>query len=428
MVAIRNAQPPDPRLEQPAYFEFLLVCIAGLSLSLGHWLGKEAERGRHPAISFLSTGFFAQAILFAAEALAAQFGGEDWSGRAALLWFSVLSEIWVILFSFIAALALQWRKFRHWLRDAGGNPARPGTRLSWAVFCGFLALGAWAAIAFPQSPPVWSCFIATMVLGAGSMGGCILFYRRRNRPVLLPLIGGLFVFLLSQISAMLSAPWHLLWWCSHLFYFCGLMLVGYGVLEGHRFFEREEMIARLAELTSQLEEQSVRDPLTGIFNRRHAMAALESEFKKAQRGRLPLAVVIGDLDNFKQINDTYGHMAGDQVLRETARRLAESVRESDIVARCGGEEFWILLPLTNRIGGREVANKTLEAMRERAFLTDAAQLKVTMSMGIADTFSPGVIDVPSLVREADRALYAAKRAGKDRAAIVDPLAFSVPAE
>jgi two-component system cell cycle response regulator len=220
----------------------------------------------------------------------------------------------------------------------------------------------------------------------------------------------------------------LLWWTGHLFFFSAWMLVGYGVLEGHRVFEREELITRLAELTGLLEEQSVRDPLTAIFNRRHAMAILEMEFKKAQRGSSPLTLLVGDLDDFKLINDTYGHLVGDQVLRETARRLGESVRESDVVARCGGEEFWIILPLTNRMGGREVATKTVEALRNRPFETESDALKVTMSMGVADTFSPSVTDVASLIREADRALYAAKRAGKDRVAILDPLTFTVPAK
>src|SRR5207247_2416101 len=116
---------------------------------------------------------------------------------------------------------------------------------------------------------------------------------------------------------------------------------------------------------------------------------------------------------------------GDFVLRETARRLAESVREIDVVGRCGGEEFWILLPLTNRVGGQEVANKTLETMRQ-PITWEGVTLIVTMSIGIDDTLSPAVCDVTTLIHEADRALYAAKHAGKNRAVIMDPLAFTVP--
>jgi len=334
-----------------------------------------------------------------------------------------------VMCAITGVFALTWRRFRHWLRETSvGDPAGGGTRTAWVCFAVYLGTGLWAAGKFHQSPPVWASLSVALALGSGVLMGGIRFYFRRHRPIVLAFMGGVLIFLLSQVAIVLSGPWHLLWWTGYLFFFSAWMLVGHGVLEGHRVYEREELINRLAELTSLLEEQSVRDPLTAIFNRRHAMAILEMEFKKAQRGGSPLTLLVGDLDGFKQINDTYGHMVGDQVLRETANRLSESIRESDVVARCGGEEFWIILPLTNRMGGREVATKMLESMRTEPFETESAALTVTMSMGVADTLSPSVTDVISLIREADRALYAAKRAGKDRVAILDPLTFTVPAE
>lgn len=431
MVAIMHGSSPDPRLDEPYYQGFLFLCIAVISLALGRWLGKEAGRTRHPAIGFVSAGFYGQALLFGAEALIVPFlggrFGAAWNDEAAQQWFTVISAQWVVMCSLTGTLALTWRRFRHWLRDTSGDPARSSTRMAWVCFAVYLGAGIWAAGAYHQNPPVWASLIVAIVLGSGVLMGGIRFYFERHRPIVLPFMGGLLIFLLSQLAIVLSGPWHLLWWTGHLFFFSAWMLVGYGVLEGHRVFEREELINRLAELTSLLEEQSVRDPLTAIFNRRHAMAILEMEFKKAQRGKSPLTLLVGDLDDFKLVNDTYGHLVGDQVLRETAHRLGENVRESDVVSRCGGEEFWIILPLTNRIGGREVATKMLEALRNYPFETESAQLTVTMSMGVADTFSPSVTDVASLIREADRALYTAKRAGKDRVAILDPLAFTVPA-
>jgi diguanylate cyclase (GGDEF)-like protein len=264
-----------------------------------------------------------------------------------------------------------------------------------------------------------------MGLGLGALIVGTVIYFRRRRPILLPLSTGLLVFLLARISALLGDPWQLLWWYSYLLYFGGLILVAYGVLEGQRVREREELIARLEDLTAQLEEQSIHDPLTGAYNRRHLMNALASEFKRAIRGRLPLTLLVCDIDNFKNVNDTYGHPCGDFVLQEIAQRLAESVRLSDVVGRCGGEEFWMLLPQTNRLGGQGVANKTLEAIRQPMIWEDQV-LTVTMSIGIADTLCPAARDVPSLIHEADRALYMAKRAGKNRAVIVEPLAFSLP--
>jgi diguanylate cyclase (GGDEF)-like protein len=284
-----------------------------------------------------------------------------------------------------------------------------------------------AAYLSPEAPPVWWSFGICVGLGSVALIVGTVVYFRRRRPIILPFSTGLLVFLLARVSALMGDPWQLLWWYSYLLYFGGLILVAYGVLEGQRVREREELIGRLEDLTSQLEEQSLRDPLTGAYNRRHLMNALESEFKRALRGRLPLTLLVCDVDGFKDVNDSHGHPCGDFVLKEIARRLGDSVRLSDVVGRCGGEEFWILLPQTNRLGGQGVANKTLETIRQPLVWEDQV-LTVTMSIGIADTLSPAARDVPSLIHEADRALYMAKRAGKNRAIIVEPLTFSLPTQ
>src|SRR5580658_9229385 len=107
-----------------------------------------------------------------------------------------------------------------------------------------------------------------MILGSAALMVGIFVYFRRRRPILLPFSTGLLVFLLACARFALSAPWQMLWWYSYLLYFGGLMLIAHGVREGERVREREELIDRLEDLTSQLEEQSIRDPLTGAYNRR----------------------------------------------------------------------------------------------------------------------------------------------------------------
>ncbi|MGN6521702.1 MAG: GGDEF domain-containing protein [Actinomycetes bacterium] len=138
--------------------------------------------------------------------------------------------------------------------------------------------------------------------------------------------------------------------------------------------------------------------------------------ERASRFRRPLAVLMLDVDLFKKVNDTYGHARGDAVLRELAHRLAEQVREVDVLARYGGEEFTVVLPETDRGGAEKLARRILEAVRNLPFSDGGPPLQVTVSIGVAiypqHGQSPAV-----LLRAADEALYLAKAQGRDQAAI-----------
>jgi|GEM_PF-6037654 len=409
---------------QPFYQDFLFLSIAALSFLLGQSLREEARRTAHPAICSLETGFFAQAALFAGQTALGEIFPAAFNTVSALHWFGAVYSLWVAQFAAAAALAIAWPQLRRRVRDWAGSCA-PLRQATWIWFAAFATAGLAGAYFFPNSAPVAWSFGISIALGLAALAAGSAVYFRRRRPMILPLITGLLVFLLARTSAFLGEPWQLLWWYSYLMYFGGLMLIAHGVTEGDRVREREELIGRLEELTAQLEEQSIRDPLTGAYNRRHMMNQLEAEFKRAVRGRLPLTLLVCDLDRFKDINDNYGHPCGDFVLKEITRRLADNGRQSDVVGRCGGEEFWVLLPQTNRVGGQGVAAKLLEIVREPMMWEDRV-LNLTMSVGIADTLSPGARDVAALIHEADRALYMAKRSGKDRAMALDPLSFTVP--
>lgn len=162
-----------------------------------------------------------------------------------------------------------------------------------------------------------------------------------------------------------------------------------------------------------LQTQSFRDPLTGLYNRRFMDETLKRELARAQRNNAPLSVVMLDLDNFKHLNDNYGHSAGDTVLCAVASHLLKSLRASDIACRFGGEELVILLPDC----AAEIAAVRAEDIRsaiEAMHLNDQGQaLRVTASLGVAST-SPSITDQNSLLKAADSALYVAKRAGKNR--------------
>jgi len=182
----------------------------------------------------------------------------------------------------------------------------------------------------------------------------------------------------------------------------------------------QEMTQHFETRTAELEDRYRRDPMTGVFNRGHLDRVLDSEFRSAVVGGWPLSIVFADLDNFKRVNDTYGHAAGDAVLPATANIIRDVVRETDCVARYGGEEFIIILPGLGADGTRKIAERLLEALRSFHHPVAGGTLIMTASLGIA-TQQPGepFDTAAELLNAADRSVYAAKRRGRDRLVTFD---------
>lgn len=179
----------------------------------------------------------------------------------------------------------------------------------------------------------------------------------------------------------------------------------YRVQSGKRIIELEREVTRLAS----------RDWLTGLLNRRCFIERLETEISRAEREGTDLSLVIADIDHFKKVNDTWGHQAGDLVLREFASRLTSLCRPYDFAGRYGGEEFTVCLPRTTKDQATAVADRIrngIEALRVP--LAGGPCVSVTASFGIASLADVGRGDVDALIREADEALYRAKAAGRNR--------------
>jgi diguanylate cyclase (GGDEF)-like protein len=175
-----------------------------------------------------------------------------------------------------------------------------------------------------------------------------------------------------------------------------------------------------ARLHRIVELQALVDGLTGISNRRQCEEALTSEISRADRLGTPLTLVLADLDDFKAINDAHGHATGDDVLREFAAVLRATVRDSDLAGRWGGEEFMLLLPGADAVGGAQLADRVRTSLMERSFVgQEEAVVSVTCSFGVAQ-HSPG-LDERDLFAAADRALYRAKREGKNRVELDTPV-------
>lgn len=157
----------------------------------------------------------------------------------------------------------------------------------------------------------------------------------------------------------------------------------------------------------QLERLAITDGLTNIFNHRYFYIRLDEEFNRSERYKTPLSVIMIDVDNFKTINDTYGHRTGDLILKELANILKSSIRKSDIVARYGGDEFIILLPQTDRKGAEAEAGRVIQAISERKF-ESMNGLCPEISHGISTYPDPKIKKVDDLVSIADRQLYVSK--------------------
>ena len=163
-----------------------------------------------------------------------------------------------------------------------------------------------------------------------------------------------------------------------------------------------------------LMELSNTDPLTHLSNRRFLMKTLEKELQRCERSQKPMALIMVDVDHFKPVNDTYGHQQGDVVLQTLADQMKAHLRDYDLAARFGGEEFALVLPETALAEAVQVAERLRVAISELRIPTDHDEIRLTISLGVATYPHPKVRTVDNLILEADRALYNAKEKGRNR--------------
>jgi diguanylate cyclase (GGDEF)-like protein len=173
-------------------------------------------------------------------------------------------------------------------------------------------------------------------------------------------------------------------------------------------------------MSEDLRKISLTDSLTELYNRRFFQDRINEEIERARRHSHPVSLIMMDIDNFKNYNDTYGHLAGDEALRLTASTIKSSVRNIDLVVRYGGEEFAVILPFTETIAARDIAERIRTGVAGRFFPDDSmrSSVKLSVSLGIA-SFPAHAGNVRELVGNADKALYLAKVNGKNRVHLFD---------
>ena len=174
----------------------------------------------------------------------------------------------------------------------------------------------------------------------------------------------------------------------------------------------------LAREHRELQEQSLRDPLTGLYNRPYLVDALRREVETCARTAAAVGVIFADVDRFKAVNDTHGHAVGDRVLRAVAGAFAQVLRRSDVPARFGGEEFVVMLPRPTEAGARAVAERLRQAVAQTCRSVGGVEVNVTASFGVSLLVPDGADDAADrLLAEADAAMYDAKKGGRDRVVV-----------
>ena len=171
-----------------------------------------------------------------------------------------------------------------------------------------------------------------------------------------------------------------------------------------------------ARLFAEVQTQAITDSLTGLYNRRGLFELGQRELDRLRRFERPLAAIMLDIDYFKQVNDTYSHAIGDQVLKELAARCRTHLREIDILGRYGGEEFAILLPETDQHDAYRVAERIRKHMIEASVQTDQGPVSITISLGVTAA-GPDSTDLAVLLDRADTAMYSAKQSGRNQVSV-----------
>lgn len=195
-------------------------------------------------------------------------------------------------------------------------------------------------------------------------------------------------------------------------------------------FDQGELLARIAtqmkmknlwdelqEKNAILEELIKKDGLTDLYNHRYFQERTAEEFSRARRYKFPMSCILMDIDHFKNINDTYGHQAGDEILRSLAKIVVEHVRDVDIAARYGGEEFALILPHTNHDNGAILAERLCQTVASSEFHYNDQKIRATISLGVSGIPDNNPASHTELIRYADEALYTAKESGRNRVEI-----------
>ncbi|RKP44133.1 GGDEF domain-containing protein [Trinickia fusca] len=318
-------------------------------------------------------------------------------------------------------------------------PARRVDPFFWIMWLVAFAVIDMLVAVLANSPFAGALFVRLTLEGGAmliSLVNVACMLARRIRSPLMQIFGiSVTAFALSSLAFIFGKPWNHMWWLAHAIFAGGFFLLSYGIVQAFRttrsfstIYSQEELMARLREemartesallelqrSNQKLEHMASIDPMTGAMNRRTFMDRVEVEVGRAKRGGAPFSLLALDIDNFKRINERFGHQAGDRVLKGIVETSLEAIRPHDGmgIARVGGEEFALLLPqsaLDVALMNGERIRTAIQAMR---FEGGADRFSVTVSIGIAQYGQDGTTS-DAILRAADERLFRAKSHGRN---------------
>ncbi|MGQ4277397.1 GGDEF domain-containing protein [Pseudidiomarina sp. E22-M8] len=289
-----------------------------------------------------------------------------------------------------------------------------------------LAVSEWASLSR------WVMEVSALVIMLICAGMIVI--RRLNSSLMIIYALSLLFFAQSSVAFLLASAWDHLWWFAHLCFSAGFMMLSFGVIQAflttgsfHEVYSQAELMEKLqkeklraestlVELERAYEALAIsasKDSLTGCANRREFENQGKLEIERAKRSRFPLSFLVLDLDNFKQINDQYGHSIGDEVIKTFAELVEKVLRPSDVFGRVGGEEFALVLPGTTSESAVVVAERIRANSEVKVVKTAEGIISFTVSIGVA-SFGVDGDNYKSLMITADDRMYSAKREGRNR--------------
>lgn len=378
-----------------------------------------------PFLRWLTLGFLGFTIIYAPHGL---FTSISDTHMALFLLYGPTSRVVMGVLLFIGLLSYGRR------RDVQSERDRHGRWWLWGAF--FIAIDVAVAVVAETSLLKllnWRIWLEMSALVVSISGVLIVLARHRSLPLMMTYALSLALFAQSSISFLLATPWNHQWWYAHAVFAVGFFFLSYGVVRAFlttgafsTVFSAEELMSRLRIEKNNTEEalrqlqvanselalMASTDSLTGASSRRHFLATVGLELSRAARNGLPLSLLALDIDNFKSVNDKYGHQAGDAVLRYLAESVREALRPHDVFGRVGGEEFMILLPDTSKGAASVLAERIRSRVESMAIPFVDGVLRVTVSIGVAEFGIDGEMQ-DEVFKVADDRLYRAKHAGRN---------------
>lgn len=419
-------QNPTLKFEDHA-FHIIAITVAtlhGFFVTYVTWRCYRASG--EPLLRWMTLGFLGFALIYA---LHGAFTGFAYDNIWLFILYGPTSRLVMAILLLVALLSY----------DSPPDAADRHMKTSaWLTWIGLFLLVDVAVAAVANSPvagnPALRLSMEGGALAISALNVTMMLLRRIRSPLMVIFAISVTAFALASLAFILGRPWNHMWWLAHAIFATGFFLLSYGVVQAFHttqsfstIYSQEEMMARLAEETARtesalrelqrtnqtLEQLAATDPLTGADNRRRFMEQVEAEILRGKRDGAPFSVLALDLDNFKSINDRYGHQVGDDILKAFVKKSVGAIRPYDGIARVGGEEFMVLLPQTALEAARIIAERVRNAIASTSFESGAQRLTVTVSIGASQSGLDGDT-IDEILRVADQRLYSAKHQGRNR--------------